>query len=80
MERIRALLRLWSDRRLGNAEVRSVAAAHIADLETQQKKLDELVATLRHLVKSCHGEDRDHCPIIAELGGKMGSLSIKGRH
>lgn len=69
MDRIRALLALWSDRDRGNAEVRAVALAHVADLEAQERKLHEMVATLRRLAQSCRSENRDQCPIMAELSG-----------
>lgn len=67
IERIRALLLLWSDRGRGNAEVRAIANAHIAELQDQAEKLNEMVATLRRLVRSCHSENRDECPIMADL-------------
>src|SRR5918995_4076104 len=69
IERIRDLLSLWSDRDKGNAEVRAVANRHIAELEAQALRLQEMTATLRHLVKSCRGENRADCPIIADLAG-----------
>ena len=68
IERIRDLLSLWSDRDKGNAEVRAVANAHIAELETQALRLQEMIGTLRSLVRSCRGESRADCPIIADLG------------
>lgn len=67
VERIRALLMLWSDRGRGNADVRAVANAHISELQTQAQKLEEMIVTLRHLVKSCRGENRAECPIMADL-------------
>lgn len=69
IERIRELLQLWDDRRRGNAEIRAIANAHIAELQDQAAKLEEMIGTLRHLVRSCRGEKRDECPIIADLAG-----------
>jgi Cu(I)-responsive transcriptional regulator len=69
MDRIRDLLRLWSDRNIGNAEVRRVANAHIESLAAQASRLQEMITTLRHLVKSCRGESRAECPIMADLSG-----------
>lgn len=69
IERIRALLDLWNDRDRGNAEVRAVANAHITELQVQAQKLEAMVATLQHLVKSCRGENRAECPIMADLSG-----------
>lgn len=68
IERIRALLLLWSDRDRGNADVRAIANAHIAELQEQAVKLEEMITTLRQLVRSCRGENRDECPIMADLG------------
>jgi hypothetical protein len=60
-------LLLWSDRERGNVDVRAIANAHIAELQDQAKKLDAMIATLRQLVRSCRGENRDECPIMADL-------------
>jgi MerR family gold-responsive transcriptional activator of gol and ges genes len=70
MAEIRELLGLWADRGRSNADVRALAEKHIGDLERQAARLQEMVATLRHLVDTCaHGGDRPDCPIIHELGG-----------
>lgn len=73
IDRIRDLLDLWNDRDRGNAEVRAVANAHITELQTQAHKLDEMIGTLQHLVKSCRGENRAECPIMADLSGGKAS-------
>lgn len=77
--RIRNLLLLWSDRDRGNADVRAIANEHIAELQDQGAKLEQMIATLRHLVKSCRGENRDECPIMADLakGAKAPELSSR---
>ena len=82
IQRIRELLLLWNDRARGNAEVRAVANAHIAELQEQAAKLEDMISTLRHLVRSCRGENRDECPIIADLAsGEQGSRAPrKKRH
>lgn len=67
IERIRELLLLWSDRGRGNADVRAIANAHISELQEQAGKLEAMIATLRQLVRSCRGENRDECPIMADL-------------
>lgn len=77
IERIRALLLLWSDRGQGNADVRAIANAHIAELQEQAEKLEAMIATLRQLVRSCRGENRDECPIMADLS--RGLPSVPGR-
>lgn len=69
MEQIRALLGLWSDTGRSNAQIRAVAASHVEELEAQAAKLQDMIATLRHLIAACKRGDRPHCPIIVELGG-----------
>lgn len=68
-ERIRDLLRLWNDRSRPSREVKKVAMDHIAELEAQIFRMKSLLATLKHLAHTCDGDDRPHCPILADLGG-----------
>jgi DNA-binding transcriptional MerR regulator len=79
IDRIRELLLLWSDRERGNVDVRAIANAHIAELQDQAKRLDAMIATLRHLVRSCRGENRDECPIMADLSRGAAALG-RSRH
>jgi MerR family gold-responsive transcriptional activator of gol and ges genes len=79
IDRIRELLLLWSDRERGNVDVRAIANAHVAELQDQAKKLDAMIATLRHLVRSCRGENRDECPIMADLSRGAAALG-RSRH
>lgn len=79
IDRIRELLLLWSDRDRGNVDVRAIANARIAELQDQAKKLDAMIATLRHLVRSCRGENRDECPIMADLSRGAAALG-RSRH
>lgn len=69
IDRIRDLLDLWNDRVRGNADVRAVANAHVTELQAQAQKLEGMIGTLQHLVKSCRGENRAECPIMADLSG-----------
>jgi Cu(I)-responsive transcriptional regulator len=75
IDRIRELLLLWSDRERGNADVRAIANVHIAELQEQAKTLEAMIATLRHLVRSCRGENRAECPIMADLSRGAAPLS-----
>ena len=69
IEEIRGLLRLWGDEDRASADVRALAAAHVADLDTRIEHLREMRATLHKLVCACDGDDRPHCPIIESLAG-----------
>ena len=72
-ERIRELLKLWSDRRRSSHEVKKIALAHVAALEADIIKLTGLRDMLRHLAGKCHGDDRPDCPILDNLGGNPAS-------
>jgi MerR family transcriptional regulator, copper efflux regulator len=61
------LLTLWRDRRRSSADVRALAAAHLAEIEGKLEEMRAIRATLRHLVECCHGDDRPDCPIIDDL-------------
>ncbi len=54
-----------------SADVRSLARAHLGEIERKLKELEAMRATLDHLIKRCHGNKRPDCPIIDELA--MGS-------
>jgi Cu(I)-responsive transcriptional regulator len=69
IERIRELMRLWSDRKRSNMEIRKVAFDHVAELEARVLQMQEMIDTLRGLAASCKRGDRPDCPIITELGG-----------
>jgi Cu(I)-responsive transcriptional regulator len=68
-EQIRELLKLWSDQHRSSADVRALAQAHIDNLETRARGLQQMIETLRGLVDQCEGDQRPDCPIIEELGG-----------
>ena len=72
-ERIRELLKLWSDRRRSSHEVKKIALAHVSALEADIAKLTGLRDVLRHLAGKCHGDDRPDCPILDNLGGDPAS-------
>jgi Cu(I)-responsive transcriptional regulator len=67
MREVARLLGLWQDRRRASAEVRKVAQAHIAELETKIQELQSMRRTLEALVRDCHGDSRPDCPILDDL-------------
>ena len=69
VERIRELLRLWSDRKRPSAEVKRIALAHVADLDAKIAQLTALRDSLGHLARRCHGDERPDCPILDDLEG-----------
>jgi Cu(I)-responsive transcriptional regulator len=69
MKEIEKLLGLWNDRRRASADVKRLAAAHIADLERRIAELEAMRRTLVDLSSHCHGDHRPGCPILDDLSG-----------
>jgi MerR family copper efflux transcriptional regulator len=69
IEEIRELLRLWADRSRSSRDVRKLTLAHIGELDAKIALLNEMRASLAHLVHCCEGGDRPDCPIIESLAG-----------
>jgi MerR family transcriptional regulator, copper efflux regulator len=67
IEEIATLLALWRDKQRPSREVRRIARAHLDDLETRIAEMQAMAATLRKLVRNCHGDDRPECPILEDL-------------
>ena len=70
VEECRQLLSLYNDRDRESAEVKSVAATKLGEIERKIIELQGLRDMLKHLVASCHGDSRPECPIIDGLSGK----------
>ena len=67
IEEITELLALWRDRSRKSAKVKALALAHVAELKHRIAELEGMVATLSHLARRCHGDDRPDCPILKDL-------------
>jgi MerR family copper efflux transcriptional regulator len=67
IKQIGQLLALWHDRSRTSAQVRSVALAHIEELETKILELRVMANTLRKLAASCRNDKRPDCPILDDL-------------
>ena len=68
------LLALWNDRERASAEVKSVALAHIADLDRKIAHMAALRDTLRQLTDCCAGDARPDCSILDALERDAESL------
>jgi Cu(I)-responsive transcriptional regulator len=66
---IESLLGLWRDEHRASREVKELARQQLAELEERQREIDEMRATLSHLVSLCKGNDDPHCAILEELSG-----------
>jgi Cu(I)-responsive transcriptional regulator len=67
LEQVANLLALWQDKDRASADVRHLAAAHIAELERKIAELEAMKRTLQALAHSCHGDQRSDCPILDDL-------------
>lgn len=67
LEQIRDLLSLWQDAERASADVKAIAKAHVADLETRILELTDMRDTLSHLAQACTGDHRPDCPILQNL-------------
>lgn len=76
---IRRLAALWQDRERASAEVKCIALAHVAELESRIAALESMARTLRHLANHCHGNQRPQCPILDDLAGGAGPGAGSGR-
>jgi len=74
--RIKLLVGLWQDRERSSADVKRVAAEHVAELEAKILELMAMRDTLQELADACHGDHRPECPILGNLesGGKKSPL------
>ena len=74
MKEVERLLGLWQNRRRASADVRRVAAAHIAELDRKIAELQEMRRALDHLVHHCRGDERPECPILDDLARDADAL------
>ena len=78
IRQIGELLTLWKDRRRSSSRVKKLALEHIRDLDAKIAEMHAMRATLEHLAKHCHGDDRPDCPILDELAA-YGSKAHAGK-
>lgn len=69
IEECRALLALYSDRQRSSADVRAIAAAHLAQIDAKIAALGTMRDTLAGLIACCAGDGRPDCPILEDLAG-----------
>ena len=67
LENIKHLLELWANRRRSSAKVKQIALRHIAELRDQIASAQSMLNTLQRLADSCHGDERETCPILDDL-------------
>ena len=67
MAEIATLLGLWQDKARASSQVKSIAQAHIDDLNQRIADMQAMQRSLQSLVQCCHGDDRPDCPILDNL-------------
>ena len=67
IQQIGELVGLWQNRKRPSRQVKALAEAHIRELEQKTQDLLAMKATLQHLERCCHGDDRPDCPILDTL-------------
>jgi len=67
MKEIKKLVNLWRNKARASSEVKSLAMNHVKEMEQKIAELQDMVSSLRHLAKNCHGDHRPDCPILTDL-------------
>lgn len=67
MKEIKKLVGLWRNKSRASLEVKNLALKHVEEMENKIQELQDMVRTLRHLAKNCHGDSRPDCPILEDL-------------
>jgi len=67
IKQIEALLGLWHNQRRSSSKVKALAQEHISELDAKIAEMQAMKATLEHLARHCHGDERPDCPIIDGL-------------
>ncbi len=67
MKEIKKLVSLWRNKSRASSEVKAMATKHVEEMEQKILELQEMVKTLKHLARNCHGDGRPDCPILNEL-------------
>ena len=69
IEACRTLLDLYADRGRSSSDVKTIASAHLAEIDRKIEELRAMRATLGTLVERCSGDHRPDCPILDGLSG-----------
>ncbi|PJZ58995.1 Cu(I)-responsive transcriptional regulator [Leptospira barantonii] len=70
LSEIKKLVGLWKNKTRASADVKLLALSHLKTLENKIAELQDMAATLKHLAKHCHGDDRPSCPILKTLSNE----------
>ena len=62
------------DKDRASAEVKTIASAHITELEEADRRIAGDGADLGELSRACHGNERPDCPILDDLAGSAAGI------
>jgi len=71
MKQIKTLLDLWRNHRRPSSQVKSLALAHIADLDMKIREMQAMKRSLETLAHHCRGDERPECPILDSLAARI---------
>lgn len=63
----RTLLALYTDQSRSSKDVKSIALAHLLEIDSKLAELKSLRDELSHLAESCAGDTRADCPILSAM-------------
>ncbi|MBS7811254.1 MerR family transcriptional regulator [Roseococcus pinisoli] len=69
LSEVKRLLGLWQDDTRQSADVRRIALGHVEALEEKARSLRAVADSLRHLARTCQGNERPECPILEHMEG-----------
>lgn len=61
---LKQLVGLWRNESRPSSQVKSISQKHVQELEQKRIEIENMLKTLQHLMKSCHGDQRPDCPIL----------------
>lgn len=75
IDQCRKLIDLYEDKSRSSADVKSLALAHIREIESKIADLRGMHDTLSDLIAHCRGDHRLECPILDELSDRQTATS-----
>ena len=71
IEDCRDLLALYEDAHRASADVKRIAQERLQHVDAKIAELQQMRATLAHLIDACAGDARPGCPILADLAAAV---------
>lgn len=71
MKEIKKLVSLWRNKSRASSEVKNLAMNHVKEMEQKIAELHDMVSSLKHLARHCHGDSRPNCPILDDFSDNV---------